>query len=88
VPELRPDDLRLCAQAPGAEDYAALGAALLRDWDAMLAKRGPEATSQPATLPPASISSAQPAQQPAQQPSQLVVTRPRVETPHSSEAAS
>ncbi|MBL8759712.1 MAG: ParA family protein [Phycisphaerae bacterium] len=29
-------------QAPGAEDYAALGEALLRDWDAMLAKRAPE----------------------------------------------
>ena len=74
-------------QAPGAEDYAALGAALLRDWDAMLAKRGPEAAVQPVMPPPASISSPQPPPQPAPQPAPQIVTLPRVETPHT-EAAS
>jgi len=74
-------------QAPGAEDYAALGSALLRDWDAMLAKRGPEATSQPVTPPPASTSSPPPSPQPSPPSSPQVVTLPRVETPHT-EAAS
>jgi len=31
-------------QAPGAEDYAALGASLLKEWDAMLARKGAEST--------------------------------------------
>jgi len=47
--------------APGAADYAALGAALLRDWDSMLAKRAAEkgvpqviVTPQPSSVIPSS----------------------------------
>jgi chromosome partitioning protein len=36
-------------QAPGAEDYAALGAALLKEWDALLARRHAPATQDAAT---------------------------------------
>lgn len=42
-------------QAPGAEDYAALAAALLRDWDAMLAKRTPDAGGLSAAQQPSGV---------------------------------